>query len=67
MEPRKLERISEAIREQAMWGTCSVRISQARVIEMRIAQGQLYEKLISGSWHSVESVTIEYLGKRRVW
>ena len=67
MESRNLARIRAAIREQAMCGTCSVRIEQGRVIEMRIAQGQLYAKLISGSWHSVESVTIEYLGKRRVW
>jgi hypothetical protein len=67
MESRNVARIRAAIREQAMRGTCSVRIEQGRVIGLRVDHGQLYAKLISGSWHPVESVMIEYLGERRVW
>jgi hypothetical protein len=60
MQSTKVREINEAVWEQAMKGTKSVKCEAGRVIRARTVKGQLQVKTLgSGHWYGVESVTIE--------
>lgn len=52
--------INQAVTEQAMRGTCSVRTPAGfRVIQARTVKGQLQAKTMSGRWQPVMAIYIE--------